>query len=409
MLMCNLLEVSIEAKSRAKLQASAVTAVGFDPEDGVIPFSKRSFTGNRLLQEYFAFPEKFLFFDLKGTDKAWVECGADDYADVYFLFGSSSDGERYQRLEMGIAPQLFRLNCAPVVNLFEQTCEPIQLDQKRYEYAILPDLRRPLATEIHSIDRVTISTSNSDDLIDCLPFYSPQREHAPDKAAAAKCFWTSHRRPSARAQDPGSDVFVSTVDRSGRSISPSSDVLTIRCTCTNRDLPSRLPFGTSASDFELDGNAPVARIVALRKPTATLRPPSGPGSLWNLISHLSLNYLSLVEDGKEALQTLLSLCDYAGTSSSRRVLDGITEIRSRPHFAGMNSEQGLTFTRGVRVELTLDEEQFVGGAYLFAAVLERFFAQYCSVNSFSQLSARSRQRKELLREWRPRAGNRLLL
>ena len=175
-------------------------------------------------------------------------------------------------------------------------------------------------------------------------------------------------------------------------------------------MPSRLPFGNPEGDFELEGSARINRIVALRKPTPTLRPPDGAGSLWNLISHLSLNYLSLVQEGKSALQSLLRLCDYSRTVSLQRAREGIRNIESHPHFAGLLSENGLTFVRGTRVDLTLDEEQFVGGGvYLFAAILERFFASYCSLNSFSQLRVRVQQRKELLREWQPRAGQRILL
>jgi len=385
-----------------------LTPVGFEPHEGVLTLSQRSFIGYRLLQEYFAFPEKFLFFDVTSCAKAWHECGAEEEAEMYLLCSTAGSKERQQRLELGIKPHSFRLNCTPVINLFEQTCEPIQLDQKRYEYAVVPDIRRPLASEIYSIDRVTLSARNSDELLECTPFYSPTRKR--DEASHAERFWVTYRHPSNRSQDAGTDVSLALVDRSGRTVSPEDDTLTVRCTCTNRDLPAQLPFGASDNDFELDGNAPVSRIVALRKPSPALRSPDESSSLWNLISHLSLNYLSVVEDGKVALQSLLRLCDYSRGEFSRRAVEGIATIHSRPHFAGMISEHGLTFARGTKVDLELDEEQFVGGgAYLFAAVLERFFAQYCSMNSFSQLSLRTRQRREVLREWQPRGGNRILL
>ena len=193
-------------------------------------------------------------------------------------------------------------------------------------------------------------------------------------------------------------------------MAPSTETITVQATCTNRDLPSRLPFGNPQGDFELDGNAPVSRIVALRKPTPTLRPGSARGSLWSLISHLSLNYLSLVEQGKTALQTLLRLSDFTASASSRTLLDGITSVHSLPRFARLVSEGGVAFVRGISVEIELDEEKFVGGGvYLFASVLERFLALYCSMNSFSQLTARVAQRKEVLREWQPRAGRRILM
>jgi type VI secretion system protein ImpG len=92
------------------------------------------------------------------------------------------------------------------------------------------------------------------------------------------------------------------------------------------------------------------------------------------------------------------------------MIEGITAIQSRPHFARLVSENGISFARGTRVELDLDEEQFVGGgAYLFASVIEQFLALYVSLNSFTQLVATVRQGKEVLREWPPRAGQNILL
>ncbi|MBW2592389.1 MAG: type VI secretion system baseplate subunit TssF, partial [Deltaproteobacteria bacterium] len=71
---------------------------------------------------------------------------------------------------------------------------------------------------------------------------------------------------------------------------------------------------------------------------------------------------------------------------------------------------GQGFCRGVRVIIEFDENKFVGtGLYLFACVLERFLAQYVSVNSFSQLTAKTMQQKEAIKQWAPRNGNRVLL
>ena len=132
--------------------------------------------------------------------------------------------------------------------------------------------------------------------------------------------------------------------------------------------------------------------------------------LWCLISHLSLNYLSLVDEGKEALQTILSLYDFSDSPDVKKQIGGLASVGSRRHFARVNSEHGIAFARGTRVEMEFDEEQFSGGgAYLFASVLEKFLGLYVSMNSFSQLVARSRQRKEPLGEWPPRAGKSVLM
>jgi type VI secretion system protein ImpG len=150
--------------------------------------------------------------------------------------------------------------------------------------------------------------------------------------------------------------------------------------------------------------------MALRKPTPALRPPTGKSSLWRLISHLSLNYLSLVAEGREALQEILKLYNFTNSSYSVKQIEGITDLKSRPQFARIISENGITFARGTRVDMELDEENFVGGgAYLFASVIEHFLGLYVTLASFSQLSVSTRQRKEVLKLWPPRAGSRILL
>ena len=151
-------------------------------------------------------------------------------------------------------------------------------------------------------------------------------------------------------------------------------------------------------------------IVALRKPTIPLRPATGKNAFWRLISHLSLNYLSLVSEGREALQEILRLYNATESTYAEKQIQGIIALSSKRHFARVISENGISFARGTKVHIELDEEQFVGGGvYLFASVLEHFFGLYVSLNSFSQLSASTRQRKEVMKEWAPRAGQRILL
>jgi type VI secretion system protein ImpG len=163
-------------------------------------------------------------------------------------------------------------------------------------------------------------------------------------------------------------------------------------------------------DFETEAALPVQSIVALRKPTLSLRPPTSRSALWRLISHLSLNYLSLVSDGKEAFQEILKLYDFTDSSHSMKQIEGILSLESGPGFARIVSENGITFARGTKVSLHLDEESFVGGGvYLFAGVLEHFLGLYVTLNSFSQFSVWTKQRKEALRQWPPRAGTKILL
>lgn len=386
------------------LPASNLRPVGFGEDEEALPYPRRSFSGYRLLQEYFAFPEKFFFLDLGGLEPL-QQAGFGDRIEVLFLISPFERAERMQMLEVGVTAKTFRLGCSPAVNLFPQTAEPILLDQTRVEYPVIPDLRRRRHLEVYSIDEVVSTSPNSDEVTHYEPFYAFRHAYAQE----GRAFWHATRRPSTAPNDEGTEVFLMLSDLSGKPVRPLAEALTVRCTCTNRDLPARLPFGNDAGDFELEGAPIIKKVVALRKPGPSLRPPLGRGALWRLISHLSLNYLSLVDEGKEALQEILNLYNFSDSPYLKRQIQGIVSLNSRRRLAPVSSEQGIAFARGTRIEIELDEDQFVGGGvFLFLSVLERFFALYTSMNSFTQLVAMTKQRKEVFKEWPPRSGSGIL-
>jgi type VI secretion system protein ImpG len=388
------------------LQSSSLRALGFAEDEGMLPYPRRSFLAYRLLQEYFTFPDKFFFIELKDIAHVW-RMGFKEQAEIVFLIRPFELEERRQELELNISPKTFRLGCTPIINLFPQTCEPILLDQRKYEYPVIPDIRRINSTEIFSIEEVVSIDPQTREKKSFDPFYSYRHAATRDNK---QTFWVANRRPSERRNDEGTDIHLSLVDLSMRLVRPDADTLTIRTLCTNRDLPSRLPFMSDSGDFNIEGMSALQKIVCLRRPTSPLRPPVGKGIFWRLISHLSLNYLSLVEEGKDALQEILKLYNFTDSVYTAKQIDGIVALKSSRQFARVISENGISFARGIRAEITLDEEQFVGGGvYLFANVLEYFLGLYATLNSFSQLVVHTRQRKEVLREWLPRAGQRILM
>ena len=379
--------------------------MGFAEDEDVLQYPRRSFVGYRLLQEHFAFPEKFFFVRLNGLSQL-AKAGLKSRAEILFLIAPFEQDGRQQRLEVAVDAKTMRLGCTPIINLFTQTAEPILLDQTRYEYPVVPDARRRQTMEVYSVDEVVSTDAETHQTVTYQPLYS-QRDAIQD---ASPAHWYTSRVPSTRKGDEGTDVFLSLVDLSARPMQLDYDTVTVRCTCTNRDLVTRLPFGSEGGDFEMAGAAAIKRIVALRKPSRTLRPPMDGKTLWCLTSHLSLNYLSLVDEGKAALQKILELYDFSNSPDVKKQIRGIVSVESQRHFTRVLSEYGVGFARGTRVEMEFDEEQFSGGgAYLFASVLEKFFSLYVSMNSFTQLVARSRQRKEPLGEWPPRAGQSILI
>lgn len=380
-----------------------IKPVGFAPDEAMLPYTKRSFAGYRLLSEYFAFPYKFLFFDLGGLDQA-----------IGKKFGSYFDVLIHLRdVTPPVAPitsETFRFGCAPVINLFSKLSDPIYLSQQKYEYQVLPDVHRQATTEIYSVDDVITTDPRTNDTREFSPFYSMRHAYGEQME---KSFWYAVRRPSQRPNDDGTEIFMSLVDINFDPLVPAAEVLNVKTTCTNRDLPGKLPFGGKEGDFEVEGTALLSRARCLTKPTETIRPPQRRSAQWRLISHLNLNYLSLVnsENGSpEALQEILHLYNFDESSVSRKQILGIVSVETRKVVRQIGGRIGSGFVRGLETTITFDEEQYVGsGLFLFASVLERFLGLYASVNSFNQLVVKSVQREETIRKFPPRAGEQELL
>ncbi|MCU1294495.1 MAG: type secretion protein family [Bryobacterales bacterium] len=384
----------------------ALVAMGFEEDEALLPYPRRSFDGYRLLQEYFTFSEKFLFFRLAGL-QALRTAKCKRTAEVSFVFSRFARPERQQALEVGISARTVRLGCTPVINLYEQTAEPILLTQTQHEYRVIPDVRHDAVTEIFSVDDVLASNPSKRTVASLQPLFAFRSQ---TREGNKLVFWHGVRRPNILGERIPSAMYISIADIEGVVTDPDAEILTVRCTCTNHDLPSRLPFGADDGDFFAEAVPAASLIRALRRPTPSYDPPNGRGQLWRLISQLSLNYLSLEEDGRGALQEILRLHNFTGSSFLENQIGGITRLTAKPHVALTRSHFGITPARGPQVEIEFDERQFVGGGlFLFANVLERFLGCYTSMNSFCQLVAFSSQRKEAVREWLPRAGSKTLI
>lgn len=384
------------------LPADCIRPVGFGRDDGVIPYSPRSFVGYRLLTEYFTFPEKFLFFDIDGlAAKVMVEAG--NKLEI-FIYLDRLSGD----LEQSVSTDSFALGCVPMVNLFSQRAEPIAVTHESQEYRVVPNLRRQNAMEVYAVDRVALSTADGKSRRS-LPFYSVKHALGPRDDAV---FWHPSRRP-AGAAGAGSEVFLSFVDPDLDPFEAAEAVASVDVTCLNRDLPENLPYGGGHPHLQLvEGSAPIAAVSCVTPPTSTLRPHTRRGGFWRLISHLSLNHLSLTDgaDGADALREILKLYDFRDSAETAAVIDSVLSVASRRVSTRAPGRATGAFCQGMEVTVQFDPKGFSGsGLFLLAQVLERFLPLYCSINSFTRLIATVKGRQGVLRKWPPRAGDKVLL
>ncbi|TVR99116.1 MAG: type VI secretion system baseplate subunit TssF [Rhodospirillales bacterium] len=385
----------------ALLPPDCIRPVGFGADEAVLPHPEHAHQGYRLLQEYFTFPDKYLFFDLHLGDLAGRGgLGTGRVAEVLFLLAEAP------RRRLAVGAETFRLNCTPIVNLFPKTTEPIRLDHTRVEYRLQPDSRWERSTEIHSVARVSATSRFEDDSRLIRPFFSFTHD---DAERGQTAYWLARRTPTCRPDQTGTDIHLSFVDLDFQPSRPPTQVVFAQTLCTNRGLADQLPAGT---DLAIELDAPIRWAACLTKPTLQHAPALAGDTLWRLVSHLSLNHLSLEggPDSLAALQEVLRL--YAGPTSaaSANQIKGLTGLATRRVVRHVGEDAWRSFCRGIEIRLDVDESLYVGAsAFLLSAVLNRFFGLYAGVNTFTQLVVGSRQRDGIWKTWPPLAGEAIVL
>ncbi len=391
------------------LPQGSLSPVGLTAEEALLPTPKQSFDGYRLLQEYFAMPERFLFVKLEGLQPA-LKAAKGNEVDIYILLG---DGNK--DLTAAVTPEAFGLNAVPAVNLFRKRCDRVQVNSRDVEQHVVPNRTAGLDYEIYSIESVTGISGDGADDVTFRAFYS-----ATDFTAAGEvhtAYFTQSRKMRQRSEKErlrgvrtsylGAEVYLTLVDRDQAPYSHKLDQLAVTAMCTNRDLPMLLSTG-DADIFHLPDGGPVKSIRTPISPTRPNPTLAQGDTAWRLISHLSLNYLSIAQSGDgdsaAALRELIGIYAPLGNRVTEKQLEGITAVSSRPIVRRMSDEILSTAVRGLEITIEFDETFFEGtSVYVLGAVMERFFRKYATINSFTETVLKTERRGEIAR-WRPKSG-----
>ena len=407
------LQSPADKQQLASLPASAIRAVGFAADEALLPPSPRGFEGYRLLREYFALPQRFLFFKVTGLAEAAKACKQGQMDLIIPL------KEQEISLETRVDASCLELFCTPAVNLFSKNLDRISLSDGFYEFQVVPDRGRPADFEIFEIERVTGHGTNPGDEQELRPFYL-----AKDTDTTASAYYTTNRVPrmltekerqkSKSTTYAGTELFLSLVDSNSAPYRPELRELSLKALCTNRHLPAQIAIGAGKTDLTMGLNAPVSAIRCVINPTLP-KPSHIEGRFfWRLISHLSLNYLTLIDsakgdEGAAGLRELLALYVEDDDRLSLRQIEGLLTVKSQPIIRRVLAAGPISFARGLEITLTFEEAAFEGmGVFVLGAVLEQFFAKYVSLNSFTETVIRTRQRGEIIR-WPTRMGIRQIL
>jgi type VI secretion system protein ImpG len=386
------------------LPPDCLKPAGFAPEEAALPWPNRSFAGYRLLTEWFAFPDKYLYLDLTGLE-ARTMLQESEKLDIFIYLDRAMP-----ELERNLGPENVALGCTPAINLFPQRCEPIALDGTQSEWMVVPDIRRPAALEVYAVETVRESRPDGRRRA-VLPFYRLGRTEQ-DEATTAEMNFVTFRR-GATPPVTGTQTWIEVRDAQFEPAQPSEGVLTVEALCCNRDLPALLPFGAGQPRLRVaQGGAPVSAVDCISPPTPTLRPRLNDRGAWRLISHLALNHLSVTggESGAAALREILRLHDLRDTAETRAAIGALVAVDTRPGVARLPGGRAGAFARGLDVTLTFDPQAWqAAGLYPLAQVMERFLALQVSVNAFSRTLVALRGRPGLAARFAPRSGTRTLL
>lgn len=372
------------------LPPDALQPIGFEPENALLPASDVGFAGYRILSEYAALPEKFLYFDI-----ALGRVTQKDRLDLYLYFDVPPD-DALRRI--GDANIL--LHTSPVANLFSSRTEPVLLDGTRTVYPLKADSRRPKTRQIHSVKSVTLATPSGETTA-CQPFFNATSDHF-----AGGVFWQLMRHSDSEGLPPGS-TSVAFVDQRRRPAAKDQTTASVEVWATNGELPAQLPFGGGQPKLKLASAIDIVEKVVCLRPTTPLRKPSADHDrAWQLMSHLSLNHLSISTSGVSALRNILRLYDPGDSADTGRLIEAIDDVRCEK---GLSKLGGVTVP-GTDVTLVFDPQRTdPGEAVVYGAVIDRFLGCYTTINSFTRLTLMLKDRTDILARFAPRAGEGALL
>jgi type VI secretion system protein ImpG len=394
-----------------RLAQGDVQPVGFDDAEALLPVTLRSFQGYRLLQEYFAFPHRYYFFDVCGLRQAVTRAKGKEL-ELVWLFSRGNP-----ELERVVDASNFTLFCTPAINLFEKRVDRINVTPASHEYHVVPDRTRPQDFEVYRVTDVVGYGAGADNDQSFRPFYSTW---SADEEHTHTAFFTTRRerrldseaqkRRGTRSSYKGTEVFLSLVDSDQAPFRGDLRQLSVQALCTNRDLVLQMPIGGGKHDLGLDVAAPVTGVRIVSRASRPLEPLVDGGIAWRAISHFSLNYLSLTDStpqqGAAALRDLLELYASGEDATARRQIEGLRSVQVGRVVRRLPGPGPIAFGRGLEVSLSVDTLAFEGGSpFLFGSVLNQYLRRYVSLNSFTETVLRSDSRGEINR-WVPQWGAR---
>ncbi len=357
---------------------------GLSEQESLLPESEYTFSGFRLLHEYLNYRTRFWRVDLYGLERLEAVEDADSFSIRIDLNREYPEDKRFDARNV-------KLHCAPVVNIFVDDAEPIRVEHRESEYRVIASTRYRKSMDIYDVVGVVGVEERTGRKQEYFPFYRFARVLEKDRR-----YFTQSFRQSA----DGRSTYLSIVEDEVTVGDAKTEVLSVDIRCSNGSLPREKVQEKAIN--QLAPNVPqIAETANLNQPSLIRYPPGDRkgGFFWQLISHFSLNFLSVAT--RDALTTILSLYDWSDSDANRRRIRGVRSVSWTPKEV---AHRGAVM-RGAEVTIELEEDHFAdeGDICLFGLIISEFFSAYATINSFvhTRLITYPSERSY---EWRPTQG-----
>jgi type VI secretion system protein ImpG len=412
---------------RVSRQQATLDAKGFSVDEALLPYCNRQFDGFRLMREYFAFPERFLFLELGNLLSSIALCN-DSKIELLLLLNNADS-----RLENLVSEENFALHCSPAINLFPKKAERIAVTKKSHEFHVVPDKLRPMDFEVCAIDTVKGMGNSIEVQNQLLPLYSNSHSSSLQSLAHNASFFSNNRGSNNRqisgfytakrenrtlsvnqrkfghrSSYVGSEVYLSIVDPKSAPYSDELQQLSVDTLCSNRDLPLMMPLGKGSTDFSIETGKPCSSIRCVGEPTRPLIPFNDGDDAWDLINLLSINFLGFMQDEQSqalsALKKLLQLMSHKTNHTQSKQIDGVVDLKIEQITERLPLSGPICFARGVQITVVIDETAFEGSSpFMLGMLFDQFFSQFVGINSFSKVVLMSSNNTEIYK-WPVRIG-----
>ncbi len=342
-------------------------------DSAILPYSKQTFPGYRLLHEYFSFPDKFFFINIKGLDK-FKDSGESNPFEIKIDFDRKFLREKYP------GSKDILLHCTPIVNLFSRSTEEVIVDQRLPEYYIVPDLNRKKSREIYSVDKISGISENKLEQYKYIPITSHDILETNNPEYNYKRFYSVFRRTQ---KSDMNETFIRLFGPSMEEEYFPKETLSIQATLSNGFLPAAyLEVGSIKEPVDFPAGIEASNITV---PGDVLECPEKQNYLWSLIAHLTVSYTSLSD--AESLKSILNLYNWtkAFNHPNKKRIEGIKKIYPPRLVSKIVDDGAGGIIKGIEFKIEVEPKDYENGEgeiHLMGILLNFFLSQYVTLNSF---------------------------